>query len=182
MPLLIWPENAITRSVAPASTNQVLTSWLLTTSPFSWASSRRFWLGSSDFSESSSAIFPQRSGLGSDRGEPGERGFDLAEKHVHQGAQHQQKDHQAEQDREREADEEHLHLRHQPRQDAEPEIEQEPEHHERRRELDADAERGRHGAGGERRDIAQERNLPGREQRIAVVEGRDHQMMEIGGE
>ncbi len=47
------PENAESASVAPAMMNQVLTSWLLTTSPRSSASSRRFWVGSSVFSERS---------------------------------------------------------------------------------------------------------------------------------
>ena len=45
------------------------------------------------------------------------------------------------QDRHRQADEEHLHLRHQPRQHTKAQVEQQPEHDERRRELDADAER-----------------------------------------
>ena len=36
--------------------NQVLTSWLLATSPLACASSRRFCVGSSVFSESSSAM------------------------------------------------------------------------------------------------------------------------------
>ena len=49
----IEPENAESASVAPAMMNQVLTSWLLTTSPRSCASSRRFWVGSSVFSERS---------------------------------------------------------------------------------------------------------------------------------
>ena len=44
------PENAISTSVAPAMMNQVLTSWLLTTSPRLSASSRRFCVGSSVFS------------------------------------------------------------------------------------------------------------------------------------
>ena len=45
------PEKAISTSVAPAMMNQVETSWLLTTSPRSIASSRRFCVGSSVFSE-----------------------------------------------------------------------------------------------------------------------------------
>ncbi len=49
----IEPENADSASVAPAMMNQVLTSWLLTTSPRSSASSSRFWVGSSVFSERS---------------------------------------------------------------------------------------------------------------------------------
>jgi hypothetical protein len=53
-PVLIEPENAISSSDAPAMMNQVLTSWLLTTSPRLSASSRRFWVGSSERSLSSS--------------------------------------------------------------------------------------------------------------------------------
>jgi len=49
-PPLMLPENAINTSVAPAMMNQVLTSWLLTTSPRLSASSKRFWVGSSVFS------------------------------------------------------------------------------------------------------------------------------------
>ena len=45
--LLMVPENAISTSAAPAIMNQVLTSWLLTTSPRLRASSRRFCVGSS---------------------------------------------------------------------------------------------------------------------------------------
>src|SRR5882757_960699 len=60
MLLAMPPENVIRTSVPPAITNQVLTSWLLTTSPRSSASSNRFWVGSSDFSVSSSAISPSR--------------------------------------------------------------------------------------------------------------------------
>ena len=48
MPLLIAPENDSRIRVAAPRTNQVLTSWLLTTSPRSSASSSRFWVGSSD--------------------------------------------------------------------------------------------------------------------------------------
>ena len=49
LPML--PENVLSTSAAPAMMNQVLTSWLLTTSPRSSASSRRFCVGSSVFSE-----------------------------------------------------------------------------------------------------------------------------------
>src|SRR5438477_8427503 len=51
MPPPIDPENVDSSSVAPAITNQVLSSWLLTTSPRSSASSRRFCVGSSVLSE-----------------------------------------------------------------------------------------------------------------------------------
>ena len=47
------PENAVSTSVAPAMMNQVLTSWLLATSPRWRASSSRFCVGSSVFSVSS---------------------------------------------------------------------------------------------------------------------------------
>ena len=50
------PRNDDSTSVAPAIMNQVLTSWLLATSPFSCASSRRFCVGSSVLSSLSSAI------------------------------------------------------------------------------------------------------------------------------
>ena len=46
-PPLIEPENASASASPPAITNQVLTSWLLTTSPRSSASSSRFCVGSS---------------------------------------------------------------------------------------------------------------------------------------
>ena len=49
-------------------------------------------------------------------------------------------------------------------------------------ELDADAERGGDRAGDERRDVADERHLARLEQRVAVVERGDHQVMQIGGE
>jgi hypothetical protein len=51
IPPPIDPENVDSTSVAPAIMNQVLTSWLLATSPRSWASSRRFWVGSSVLSD-----------------------------------------------------------------------------------------------------------------------------------
>lgn len=43
----VEPEKATRASAAPAITNQVVTSWLLTTSPCLSASSRRLWVGSS---------------------------------------------------------------------------------------------------------------------------------------
>src|SRR5665213_2136734 len=51
IPPPIDPENVDSTRVAPAIMNQVLTSWLLATSPRSWASSRRFWVGSSVLSD-----------------------------------------------------------------------------------------------------------------------------------
>ena len=56
MPPPIDPEKVDNTSVAPAITNQVLTSWLLATSPRPCASSRRFCVGSSVLSPLSSAI------------------------------------------------------------------------------------------------------------------------------
>src|SRR5204863_4135314 len=61
IPPPIDPENVVRTSVAPAITNQVLTSWLFATSPRSWASSSRFWVGSSvlsDVSFSSAILTP----------------------------------------------------------------------------------------------------------------------------
>ena len=40
----------------------------------------------------------------------------------------------------------------------------------------------RDGARGERRDVADKRHFAGPEQRIAVVERGDHQVMQVGGE
>jgi hypothetical protein len=56
-PPVMLPENVVKASVPAAMMNQVLTSWLLTTSPRLSASSSYFWVGSSVFSLSlSSAI------------------------------------------------------------------------------------------------------------------------------
>src|SRR5216684_1660778 len=65
IPPPIDAENVDRTRVAPAIMNQVLISWLLATSPRSWASSRRFCVGSSVFSDaSSSAMVP---GLSAER-------------------------------------------------------------------------------------------------------------------
>src|SRR6202022_2235396 len=66
IPPPIDPENVDSPSVAPPITNQVLISWLLATSPRSWASSRRFCVGSSVLSDESlsSAMVP---GLSAER-------------------------------------------------------------------------------------------------------------------
>src|SRR5436853_7524882 len=161
------PENASRMSVAPAITNQVLTSWLLTTSPRSSASSRRFWVGSSDRSVSSpsSDTWLYRNAVSVMWGKLAQHAFDGIEERAHHRADNEQQDQEAGQDRDRQADKEDLHLRHQPRQDAEAEIEQEPEHHERRRELNADAEGGRDRARGQLGDVAAPRNLAGPERR-----------------
>src|SRR5262249_55300385 len=168
-PLAIEPENAIRSSAPAAITNQVLTSWLLTTSPRSSASSSRFWVGSSECSVSSwaSAIGPHKtSRIGR---ELAQRAFDRTEEDAHHGADHQDQNEKADDDRGRQADEEHLHLRHQAREHAEPEVEQEAEHDERCRELNADLEGKRDGRGGVGGDVAQKRNLARLEQGVAVV-------------
>ncbi len=119
---LMLPENAISTSVAPLMMNQVLTSWLLTTSPRLSASSKRFWVGSSVFSVlsvSSAITGPDLRALPSAvRRDVAENALQIVDKGAHHGADHQHQQQQAEQDRQRQADEEHLHLRHQPRQDA----------------------------------------------------------------
>src|SRR5688572_18310128 len=116
-PLLMLPAKAASISVAPAITNQVETSWLLTTSPRLIASSSRFCVGSCERSVScwspSSAIYASRS-----RREFAQHDFDVVDEGRHHRADHQEKDDEANQDRKRHADEEHLHLRHQPRQHA----------------------------------------------------------------
>ena len=125
------PEKANRARVAPAITNQVLTSWLLATSPRSSASSSRFWVGSSVF-RCRRVPRPWRS-LYDARRELVQHALEIAEERAHHGADDQEQDDEADEDRQRQADEEHLHLRHQPRQHAEAEIEQEAEHQERRR-------------------------------------------------
>src|SRR6185312_16203357 len=122
----IEPEKDDSTSVAPAITNQVLTSWLLATSPRSRASSRRFCVGSSVFSVSSlssaivSAPSVQRHQVVHDADEVIHVG-------PHHGHKHRGEDHEAREDRERHADEVDLHLRHQPRQHAKSDIEDETE-------------------------------------------------------
>src|SRR4051812_41567561 len=117
-PPIMSPENPIRIRVAQAITNQVLTSWLLATSPRSSASSSRFWVGSSERSVSSwpSAMGPQDSNPLCVRRKFAQHGFDRAEEQRHHRADDQEQDQKTNQDRYREADEEHLHLRHQPRQ------------------------------------------------------------------
>ncbi|MGY3391897.1 hypothetical protein ACVWW6_004488 [Bradyrhizobium sp. USDA 3311] len=58
----------------------------------------------------------------------------------------------------------------------------EAEHQERSGELQAEAERGGEGARCKRGDVAARHGLARREDRIAVVQRRDHQMMAVGGE
>ena len=67
----------------------------------------------------------------------------------------------AAEDRHRQTDEEHLHLRHQARENAEPDIEEKAEHEKRRRKLDADAKRDRHVVRHQRGDVAERQGLPG---------------------
>src|ERR1700760_3113031 len=145
----IDPENDDSTSVAPAIMNQVLTSWLLTTSPRSSASSRRFCVGSSVLSEesSSSAIagFPAALGL---RRQIVHHAVEVVEEGAHHRDQHQRENHEAGQHRQRHADEIDLHLRHQPRQHAKPDVEHQAEHQKRRRQLHPDLERGGECGGG----------------------------------
>src|SRR5690606_19108946 len=124
------------------STNQVLTSWLLATSPRSSASSRRFCVGSSVFSPSC----PSSAMRGSPcRRERAQHTLDIAEIDGHHGADDEDQYDEAHQYREREADEEDLHLRHQPREHAEAEVEQQAEDDERCGKLHAEAECGGEG-------------------------------------
>src|SRR5450432_1400022 len=152
MPLPIDPENVDSTSVAPDITNQVLISWLLTTSPRSWASSRRFCVGSSVLSvvSLSSAI----SGLSPRRYQVVHDTDEIIQEGSHHRRDHQREDQEAGENRQGYADEIDLHLRHQPRQHAEPDIENQAEHQKRRRKLHADLERGGKGAGRQIRDIA----------------------------
>src|SRR5215472_18033707 len=106
-------------SAAAASTNQALTSWLLTTSPRLTASSSRRWVGSSVFSAlSCSSAMPEAAlhalahGAGVRR-ELAQHAFDPIEIGAHHRAEREDQDQEPHQDRERHADEEHLHLRHQ---------------------------------------------------------------------
>src|SRR5712691_1199516 len=179
-PAPIEPEKIIRLSAAAAMTNQVLTSWLLTTSPRSIASSSRFWVGSSERSAwSRSSATGACSGI---RRELAQHAFDVTEEDRHHRADDENENEKADQDRQRDADEEHLHLRHQPRQHAEPEVEQQPEHQERRGELHADPERAGGRGRDQRGDVAHERNLARLEQHVAVVERGDEQVMQVGGE
>src|SRR6185437_11739151 len=179
----IDPENDDNTNVAPAIMNQVLTSWLLATSPRSSASSRRFCVGSSVLSEesSSSAIVGFSATLGLRR-QIVHDADEVVEEGAHHRDQHQREDQEAGEDRQRHADEIDLHLRHQPRQYAEPDVEHQSEHQERRRQLHADPERGGEGAGGERCDIAARHQVGGRKDVVAVVQRRDHKIVAVGGE
>ena len=173
--ILMPPRTSSGSACAPASTNQVLTSWLLTTSPRSSASSSRFWVGSSERSVSSLFVGHV---LLTNRGE--RRSTSSTEpRKIAIIAPSTTEDQEAEQDRKRQADEKHLHLRHQPRQDAETEIEQQAEYQKRRRELNADPERGGDRAGCQRRDVAEERDFTGLKQLVAVVERGDDEVVEI---
>src|SRR5579871_2707322 len=142
MPPPIEPEKVDITSVPPAITNQVLISWLLTTSPRSSASSRRFCVGSSVFSvSSSSAMFPSMH-----RHHVMHHADEIIEEGAHHRGDDERKDQKAGEDRKWHADEIDLHLRHQPRQHAKSDVEDEAEHQKRRGELQADAKRGTEGA------------------------------------
>src|SRR6267154_3431199 len=133
MPPPIEPEKVDSTSVAPAIMNQVLTSWLLATSPRSSASSRRFCVGSSVFSAascSSAIASAPRNQLVHDADE-------VVHVSAHHARQHRGEDQKACQDRERHPDEIDLHLRHQARQHAQPHVEDQAKHQKRRRQLRA---------------------------------------------
>src|SRR5271170_3750544 len=112
-------------SVPPAMRNQVFTSALLTTSPRRIASSSRFGVGSSVRSLASrSSAMEERSAV---RHERVHHAAGVIEEEAHHGAEYQHQEEKAEQDRQRQRDEEYLHLRHEPRQHAESDVEQKPE-------------------------------------------------------
>src|SRR5216683_5133119 len=102
-PLPIAPENDMRISVPAEMMNQVLTSWLLTTSPRSSASSSRFWVGSSERSVSSrSSAMVVRYGPVSRAGSKQQQHvLDRAEERRHHRADDEQQDEKAEQDRQR---------------------------------------------------------------------------------
>src|SRR6266550_1225098 len=165
--------------MSPAITNQVLSSWLLTTSPRSSASSRRFCVGSSVLSEVSfsSAIdrYPPFATFQAlfERRHVVHHADEVVEEGSHHRREHGGENQEACEDRQRRADEIDLHLRHQPRQHAKPDIEDQAEYQEGRRELQADLEGGGEGARGERGDIAACHRLARRKDRVAVVQRRD---------
>src|SRR4051794_36122431 len=94
----IDPEKVDMISVLPAITNQVLTSWLLTTSPRSSASSRRFCVGSSVFSESSSAM-TQRLRNSLERHHLVHHADEVIEESAHHRHDHEREDQEAGEDR-----------------------------------------------------------------------------------
>src|SRR5450755_1717538 len=92
IPASIDPEKVDSTSVPPAITNQVLISWLLATSPRSWASSRRFCVGSSVFSLESSAI---ASGLSVQRYQVVHDADEVVEEGSHHRREHHREDQEA---------------------------------------------------------------------------------------
>src|SRR3954463_14837180 len=96
-PLLIEPEKAASISAPPPITNQVETSWLLTTSPRSSASSRRFWVGSSVRSASCWSFSAMRRICA--RRQEAQHAFGVIEEGHHHGAKHQHQNEEADQDR-----------------------------------------------------------------------------------
>src|ERR1700722_15744505 len=180
IPPPIEPENVDNVRVAPAITNQVLISWLLATSPRSWASSRRFCVGSCVLSAVSFSSAMASSGFRLNRYQLMHDADEIIQVSAHHRRQHQAEDQEAGEDRERHADEIDLHLRDQPYQHATPDIEDQAEHQEWRRKLHADLERGGKGAGGRRCAIAARQRLIRRKHRVAVAERGDHQMVAVG--
>src|ERR1700732_4258616 len=115
MPPPIDPENVCSTSVPPAITNQVLISWLLATSPRSWASSSRFCVGSWVFSAASSSAMVQAfiSRPSDSWHQVVHHADEIIHEGPHHGGQHHGKDQKAGKNRQRHADEIDLHLRHQ---------------------------------------------------------------------
>src|SRR5215204_5534553 len=108
-------------SVPAPRTNQVLSSWLLATSPRSSAWSSVFSVGSKERSPLSSSAMV----LSLD--EHVQAGLEIAEPGGHHRRDHEGEEKKAEKDRRRQRDEEHLHLRHQLREDGEARVEDDPE-------------------------------------------------------
>src|ERR1700728_3320945 len=88
----IEPEKFEITRVAPAIMNQVLTSWLLATSPRSSASSRRFCVGSSERSPPSSSSATVKQPFLPERDHVVHDGDEVVEEASHHGRQHDGKD------------------------------------------------------------------------------------------
>src|SRR6476646_1504905 len=101
-------EKAVSTSAAPAMTNQVLTSWLLATSPRSSASSRRFCVGSSVFSVAAVSLNNEETSV--QRRQVVHHADQIIHVGSHHGRQHGGEDHEADKNRERHANEIDLHL------------------------------------------------------------------------
>src|SRR6202021_1894423 len=178
IPPPIDPENVDSTRVAPAIMNQVLTSWLFATSPRSWASSRRFWVGSCVLSEVSfSSAIDQ---LSAQRQQVVHDGGEIIEERSHHRGDDENEDQETGEDSQRYADEIDLHLRHQPRQHAKPDVENQAEYQKRRRQLHADPKRGGEGAGGKGRHVPARQHLARRKHRVAFIERGDDEIVAVG--